>query len=74
MLHEYFSIRVSENGELLSIPMLIKNYVPTLDKLPLFLLRLGTEVCLQVQRLNPRHDVNLVDRWTGMARRNVLKH
>ncbi|KAH8547540.1 DNA mismatch repair protein Mlh1 [Umbelopsis sp. PMI_123] len=44
MLHEYFSIRVSENGELLSIPMLIKNYVPTLDKLPLFLLRLGTEV------------------------------
>ncbi|KAI8580020.1 hypothetical protein K450DRAFT_238976 [Umbelopsis ramanniana AG] len=44
MLHEYFSIRVSENGELLSLPMLIKNYVPTLDKLPLFLLRLGTEV------------------------------
>ncbi|KAI9288731.1 histidine kinase-like ATPase [Umbelopsis sp. AD052] len=44
MLLEYFSIRVSENGELLSVPMLIKNYVPTLDKLPLFLLRLGTEV------------------------------
>ncbi|KAG2181878.1 hypothetical protein INT44_008694 [Umbelopsis vinacea] len=44
MLLEYFSIRVSETGELLSVPMLIKNYVPTLDKLPLFLLRLGTEV------------------------------
>jgi DNA mismatch repair protein MLH1 len=44
MLHEYFSLRVSSKGELLSLPMLIKNYVPTMDKLPLFLLRLGTEV------------------------------
>ncbi|GAB5586850.1 DNA mismatch repair protein Mlh1 [Umbelopsis nana] len=44
MLLEYFSIRISPSGELLSLPMLIKNYVPTLDKLPLFLLRLGTEV------------------------------
>ncbi|GAB5590145.1 DNA mismatch repair protein [Umbelopsis nana] len=44
MLHEYFSIKISDNGELLSLPMLIKNYVPTMDKLPLFLLRLGTEV------------------------------
>ncbi|CAO3677948.1 unnamed protein product [Umbelopsis vinacea] len=44
MLYEYFSIKVSPSGDLLSLPMLIKNYVPTLDKLPLFLLRLGTEV------------------------------
>ncbi|KAJ2961592.1 hypothetical protein NQZ79_g3184 [Umbelopsis isabellina] len=44
MLHEYFSLRISSKGELLSLPMLIKNYVPTMDKLPLFLLRLGTEV------------------------------
>lgn len=44
MLEKYFTMDVSEDGRLCSIPMLLKDYVPTLDRLPLFLLRLGTEV------------------------------
>jgi DNA mismatch repair protein MLH1 len=44
MLAEYFSLEISQDGELLALPMLIKDYVPNMDKLPLFLLRLGTEV------------------------------
>jgi DNA mismatch repair protein MLH1 len=41
MLDEYFSLQVTESGELLTIPLLLKNYVPSLAKLPRFLLRLG---------------------------------
>ncbi|ORE06950.1 DNA mismatch repair protein MutL [Rhizopus microsporus var. microsporus] len=44
MLKEYFSMTISPDGFLLGLPMLIKDYVPCMDKLPLFLLRLGTEV------------------------------
>lgn len=44
MLLEYFSLEISEDGQLLALPMLIKDYIPNMDKLPLFLLRLGTEV------------------------------
>ncbi|KAJ5690294.1 MutL protein [Penicillium macrosclerotiorum] len=41
MLDEYFSIKVTEEGKLLTIPLLLKGYVPSLAKLPRFLLRLG---------------------------------
>ncbi|KAJ5629612.1 MutL protein [Penicillium herquei] len=44
MLKEYFSMEISEDGELLSIPLLLKGYVPSLAKLPRFLLRLGLYV------------------------------
>lgn len=44
MLDEYFSIKISDEGELLTIPLLLKGYVPSLAKLPLFLLRLGPYV------------------------------
>lgn len=44
MLAEYFSLNVSEEGELLSIPLMLKGYVPSLGKLPNFLLRLGPHV------------------------------
>ncbi|KAI7898874.1 histidine kinase-like ATPase [Cokeromyces recurvatus] len=44
MLKEYFSMEISNEGNLIGLPMLIKDYVPCMDKLPLFLLRLGTEV------------------------------
>ncbi|KAI8611615.1 histidine kinase-like ATPase [Chytriomyces sp. MP71] len=44
MLEEYFSLRVSEDGMLLALPVLLREYEPPLGKLPLFLLRLGTEV------------------------------
>lgn len=41
MLKEYFSIEISDEGQLISIPLLLKGYVPSLIKLPRFLLRLG---------------------------------
>lgn len=44
MLREYFQFDVSEEGELLSIPLLLKGYTPCLGKLPSFLLRLGPYV------------------------------
>lgn len=44
MLVEYFSMSVSEQGVLETLPLMLKGYIPNLDKLPGFLLRLGTEV------------------------------
>jgi len=44
MLDEYFSLQISEEGDLISIPLLLKGYLPSLGKLPRFLLRLGPYV------------------------------
>lgn len=48
MLLEYFTIELTDTDtsdpKLKSIPMLLKNYVPPLDKLPLFIFRLGTKI------------------------------
>lgn len=44
MLLEYFSLEISEDGMLVSIPLLLKGYNPSLAKLPSFLLRLGPYV------------------------------
>jgi DNA mismatch repair protein MLH1 len=44
MLHEYFSLEISALGELMSIPLLMKGYMPSLAKLPRFLLRCGPNV------------------------------
>lgn len=44
MLDEYFSLQISEDGYLQSIPLMLKGYVPSLAKLPRFLLRLGPYV------------------------------
>jgi DNA mismatch repair protein MLH1 len=44
MLKEYFALDISEDGELLSIPLMLKGYMPCLAKLPIFLLRLGPHV------------------------------
>ncbi|KAL4904896.1 hypothetical protein BDW74DRAFT_185414 [Aspergillus multicolor] len=41
MLSEYFSIHISDDGHLLTLPLLLKGYLPCLGKLPRFLLRLG---------------------------------
>ena len=41
MLLEYFSLSISKTGDLLSIPLLMKGYTPSLAKLPRFLMRLG---------------------------------
>jgi len=44
MLVEYFNFDVSEKGLLLSLPLLMKGYTPSLTKLPRFLMRLGPYV------------------------------
>ncbi|KAI7200904.1 DNA mismatch repair protein MutL [Hortaea werneckii] len=44
MLVEYFSFELTETGELMSLPLLMKGYTPSLAKLPNFLLRLGPHV------------------------------
>ena len=44
LLAEYFSLEISEQGELLGIPLLVKGYMPCMAKLPGFLLRLGPYV------------------------------
>jgi len=44
MLQEYFSLEITPTGELVSIPLLVKGYTPSLGKLPRFLVRLGPHV------------------------------
>jgi DNA mismatch repair protein MLH1 len=44
MLSEYFSLKISDDGKLEAIPLLLKGYTPSLAKLPRFLLRLGPYV------------------------------
>jgi len=44
MLAEYFSVRVSPDGLVESLPLLLRDYTPNLDKLPSFLMRLGPQV------------------------------
>ncbi|KAK3714918.1 DNA mismatch repair protein Mlh1 [Vermiconidia calcicola] len=44
MLAEYFSLEISEQEELFSIPLMMKGYMPSMAKLPNFLLRLGPHV------------------------------
>jgi DNA mismatch repair protein MLH1 len=44
MLQEYYSMEITEDAELLSLPLMLEGYLPNLDKFPLFLLRLATKV------------------------------
>ncbi|KAK5044583.1 hypothetical protein LTR84_010597 [Exophiala bonariae] len=41
MISEYFSIEISDDGLVEAIPLLLKGYLPSMAKLPTFLLRLG---------------------------------
>ena len=44
LLKEYFALEITAEGELCSIPLLLKDYTPSVAKLPQFLLRLGPHV------------------------------
>jgi len=46
MLREYFSLGITVEGMVDSLPLLIHDVTPNLDKLPLFLMRLGPQVSL----------------------------
>ncbi|WWD02458.1 hypothetical protein V865_000497 [Kwoniella europaea PYCC6329] len=44
MIDEYFSLSISSQGAIETIPMILKGFTPNLDRLPHFLLCLGTRV------------------------------
>ncbi|XP_038665768.1 DNA mismatch repair protein Mlh1 [Scyliorhinus canicula] len=44
MLRDYFSLGIDEEGNLTGLPLVLENYVPALEGLPMFILRLATEV------------------------------
>ncbi|GAA5939100.1 uncharacterized protein JCM15063_004425 [Sporobolomyces koalae] len=44
MIQEYFSISIDEDGALESLPLILPAHAPDLQKLPLFLLRIGIYV------------------------------
>ncbi|KAG7446826.1 DNA mismatch repair protein MutL [Guyanagaster necrorhizus] len=44
MLAEYFSLDISPDGLVESLPLLLRDYTPNLDKVPYFLMRLGPQV------------------------------
>ncbi|KZO89442.1 hypothetical protein CALVIDRAFT_569915, partial [Calocera viscosa TUFC12733] len=44
MLAEYFSLEITSSGQVATIPLLLPGYTPYLDRLPLFLMRLGPQV------------------------------
>ncbi|NWZ23632.1 MLH1 protein, partial [Asarcornis scutulata] len=44
MLKDYFSLEIDKEGNLIGLPLLIDNYIPLLEGLPMFILRLATEV------------------------------
>ena len=49
MLLDYFSLEIDKEGCVLTLPLLVDGYVPNLNGLPMFVLRLATEVsCLEM--------------------------
>lgn len=44
MLREYFCLGITPDGLVETLPMILRDYTPNLDKLPLFLMRLGPQV------------------------------
>ncbi|KAH7882438.1 histidine kinase-like ATPase [Phlebopus sp. FC_14] len=50
MLSEYFALNISADGYVQSLPHLLKEYTPDLNKLPAFLMRLGPQVQWQSER------------------------
>ncbi|XP_014848320.1 PREDICTED: DNA mismatch repair protein Mlh1 isoform X2 [Poecilia mexicana] len=44
MLEDYFSLEIDQEGNLTGLPLLLDKYTPIMEGLPLFILRLATEV------------------------------
>ena len=51
MISEYFSMNITSDGVLESVPLLLKNYTPYYGKLPTFIRRLGRNVYSQTRLL-----------------------
>ncbi|KAF2873439.1 DNA mismatch repair protein-like protein [Massariosphaeria phaeospora] len=50
MLIDYFMMEITKEGQLCSLPLLVKGYTPSIAKLPQFLLRLGPHVDWDTER------------------------
>ncbi|KAB7500436.1 DNA mismatch repair protein Mlh1 [Armadillidium nasatum] len=44
MLEDYFSLKINNEGHLLTLPYILDDYVPFMESLPLYILRIATEV------------------------------
>ncbi|XP_055380791.1 DNA mismatch repair protein Mlh1 [Condylostylus longicornis] len=44
ILEEYFNLKITEDGMLESLPLLLEHHKPSLEKLPIYILRLATDV------------------------------
>uniref|UniRef100_A0A8C5H9V4 DNA mismatch repair protein MLH1 n=1 Tax=Gouania willdenowi TaxID=441366 RepID=A0A8C5H9V4_GOUWI len=44
LLEDYFSMEIDQDGNLTGLPILLEKYTPILEGLPMFILRLATEV------------------------------
>lgn len=44
MLEDYFSMEIDQDGNLTGLPLLLDKYTPVMEGLPMFILRLATEV------------------------------
>ncbi|XP_067465697.1 DNA mismatch repair protein Mlh1 [Thunnus thynnus] len=44
MLEDYFSMEIDQEGNLVGLPLLLDKYTPIMEGLPMFILRLATEV------------------------------
>ncbi|KAK1905898.1 DNA mismatch repair protein Mlh1 [Dissostichus eleginoides] len=44
MLGDYFSVEIDQEGNLTGLPLLLDKYTPVMEGLPMFILRLATEV------------------------------
>ncbi|KAJ8014348.1 hypothetical protein DPEC_G00039300 [Dallia pectoralis] len=44
MLEDYFSVEIDQEGNLTGLPLLLDKYIPPMEGLPMFILRLATEV------------------------------
>jgi len=44
IMKEYFGLNISSEGKLESLPLLLENDTPNLGKLPIYLLKLATEI------------------------------
>ena len=53
MIQEYFSLVITKEGILTSIPLLLKNYTPSYGKLPSFIRRLGQNVPPSLRSFHP---------------------
>ncbi|XP_050306304.1 DNA mismatch repair protein Mlh1 [Anthonomus grandis grandis] len=70
MLNEYFSLNIDSSGMLKSLPILLDKYIPDPVSLPMYIIRLATEVNWEVEK----KCFDTFARETAMFYSNVSEH